>query len=181
MSQSLPPADPGRRRFLRTGLAGAVALTTLASTTVMLNGCSTAPATGYRLLRTHHIPVLVAVIPAVLAGVAAATEPATVQALVRSIDDFVFHTSRANHKQFLQLLDLLGGSLGRRFAAGLAPDWNEASVAEVQAFLVRWRDSRVGLFRLGYGGLVQAVVMNWYLQPAAWPAIGYEPPRHIPA
>lgn len=181
MSQSLPPADPGRRSFLRTGVLGALTLTTVSSSALLLSGCSSAPATGYRLLRPHHVPVLIALVPAVLAGVPAARESATVQSLVHSIDDFVFHTSRANHKQFLQLLDLLGAGLGRRLVAGLEHDWSEAAVAEVQAFLVRWRDSRVGLFRLGYGGLVQAIVMNWYLQPAAWPAIGYEPPRHIPA
>lgn len=181
MLLSESPADPGRRHLLRTGLFGALALST-ASAGALLSGCSTpVVAPGLRLLRQSDVAVLTALVPVVMAGVVAGGREgvAQVAATVREFDAFLATTSRPGQKQLLQLFDLLSMPLTRYTVAGLSEDWPEARSAAIEAFLLRWRDSRFELLRGGYVALTQLIVMSWYLQPAHQAALGYVAPRVV--
>jgi hypothetical protein len=75
-----------------------------------------------------------------------------------------------------QLFSLLALAPARRAFAGVASPWEEAGIAEVGAFLDRWRDSGWALKRSAYDALHQLVIAAWYANPRAWPAIGYPGP-----
>lgn len=171
-------ADPGRRQFLKLGLWSGLALATV-STTAMLSGCSSPPsAASYRLLREGDLVLFRALIPAVLAG-ALPTGPAQAKAVddtLHSLDQLLFYSSRASHKQLQQLFDLLTFPATRIIVAGVRHDWAAVTPDDVEAFLQRWKTSGVGMLRAGYKGLCQMIEMAWYLQPQSWPAIGYAPP-----
>ena len=55
----------------------------------------------------------------------------------------------------------------------------DASRDEVERFLDRLRDSRIGLLRAAYDALHQLVMAAWYGNPRAWPAIGYPGPPDL--
>jgi len=59
--------------------------------------------------------------------------------------------------------------------------WQEASVDQVNDFLVSWRDSSLQLKRMGYVSLAKLVGICWYAQPENYASIGYPgPPTKIP-
>lgn len=177
----LPPADAGRRDFLRTGLLGALALSTV-SFSAVLTGCASAPpAKGLRVFRDSDLPVLRAVMPVILAGAMPtdASLPKILEESIISLDGLLAANSRAGQKQVQQLFDLLTFAPTRYAVAGLDTDWAHASPEAVNAFLDKWRHSRVGLLRGGYIALCQMMAMNWYLQPRSWAAINYIPPRVV--
>lgn len=179
--QSLMPAGMGRRQFLRVGALGALTLSTV-SATALLTGCSRSTAAkGYRLLRDTDITLMRALIPVVLAGAlpSGLAAPQAITDTLQSLDQVLFYSSRAGHKQVRQLFDLLSFAPTRMAMAGVSDDWAQASPAAVAEFLQAWRGSSIGMLRAGYIGLVQMLEMSWYLQPQSWPATGYVPARRV--
>lgn len=175
------PGDPGRRQFLRVGFWGGIALSTISAAS-LLSGCSSAPlATGLRLFRETDVKVLRALVPVVLAGEieAGPTAVKTVDDTITALDDFLYVTSNAGHKQIHQLFDLLGMPFTRYAVAGLHEDWDKASPADIEGFLLRWRESRFQMLRGGYMALTQIINMTWYMQPRSWAVINYVPPRVV--
>lgn len=174
----------GRRDFLRAGFLGSAVLATISST-ALLTGCSQIPQKGLRLLRPADVQLLRALIPVVMGGALPQEREARskmLDTLVGGLDAAVFSTSVSGRKQFLQLFDLLTFAPTRFLLAGMKSDWAESSAQEVDAFLQKWQYSSVGLFNAGYNGLVQAIKMQWYVQPESWAAIGYvKPGRTIDA
>jgi hypothetical protein len=175
------PESESRRHFFRVGFMGALALST-ASAVAVLAGCSTPPtAKGFRVLRDSDLKVLRALIPVVLAGAMPAGDAAKplIEETMHALDAFIYGTSRAGHKQIGQLFDLLSMPATRYAVAGLHEDWDKSSVADITAFLERWKTSRFDMLRGAYTGVTQMIVMNWYMQPRAWTAINYIPPRVV--
>lgn len=180
----VPNPDAGglsRRQFLRVGAMGGLVLSTV-SATALLSGCSSpARAPGYTVLRESDLEILRALVPVVLAGALPAGEPGktAVDETLHTLDAFLAGTSTAGQKQLGQLFDLMHMPATRYLVAGLHKPWPEASAADIAAFLEHWRHSRFELLRAGYVGLTQALNMMWYMQPRAWSAVGYEPPRVV--
>jgi len=173
------PDNESRRQFLRVGFLGALALSTV-STAALLTGCSTPPAAkGFRLFRESDLKVLRALVPVVLAGALPVGDSAqaAVEETIHTLDNFIFGTSRAGHKQIGQLFDLLSMPATRYAVVGLSDDWDKSSPEAINAFLARWQTSRFQMLRAGYMGLTQMINMSWYLQPRSWAAINYIPPR----
>lgn len=173
--------DVSRRRLLRTSLLGGAVLSTV-SASALLSGCSaTTPANGYAVLRASDVGLLAALLPVVMAGAAGknAIDATTMQAVVQDFDRFVATTSHTFQKQLRQLFDLLTFPPTRYAVAGVSDPWAEAAPEDIEAFLLRWRDSRFELLRGGYVALTQLLAMSWYLAPARQAAIGYAPPRVI--
>lgn len=173
--------DENRRQFLRTGVFGALALSTV-STTALLTGCSASPAAkGLQVFRDSDVKVLTALIPAVMKGALPAdgTKAVRIAEAIHSLDDFLSAAALASQKQILQLFDLLSFPLTRYTVAGLSSRWEESTEADVEAFLQRWSESRIGLLRGGLLALSQLISMGWYLQPSSWAAIGYQPPHVV--
>lgn len=176
-----PSVDGGRRDFLRTGFFGAMALSTV-SFSALLTGCASAPpAAGMRVLRDSDLVLLRALMPVVLDGALPvdASREKTISESLQLLDALLEGSSRAGQQQLRQLFDLMTFAPTRRLVVGLERDWTEAAPAEINAFLDGWRRSRIGMLRAGYLALTQMLTMNWYLQPRAWAAINYVPPRVV--
>lgn len=164
-----------RRDFLKIGIAGTAALAT-ASLGATLAGCGTreqAAAQGYRFLRDADLRLLSALMPAVLADLPLGAELA--QSVLQAIDQMLLRASSESRKNVRALYDLLHFAPTRWLLAGVREPWDQATPAQVEAFLARWRDSRVGLFNVGYGALTRVIGAAYFAQPAGYEAAGYRP------
>lgn len=189
-----PNHDPAfaRRSFLKLGVVGSSVLAG-AGMLGSLQGCSshtieddtTQAFHSLSYLRQKDAIILSAVAPAVLQG-NFPTDPGTRQqkldALLQDIDQFLIHTTPQTQKQVHELFDLLYLAPFRVLAAGVWPSWQEASEADVLAFLERWQTSRFNTLRQGYVLLTQLPTLMYYDQPDNWTdAIYPGPPQHIPS
>jgi hypothetical protein len=179
------PVNPGRRQFLKTGVAGSLVLG-FASVTATLGGCagrSDAPCRDCRWLTSHDRILLTALIPVMLAGALPASENklnAAIDQVVKSFDFTVAHFSPAIRKEIRQLLDLLEFPLTRVLLTGVVSRWETEGVSGIQSFLSRWENSRFSLFRSGYSALHDLISGAWYVSPESWERIGYAgPPRLV--
>ncbi len=176
-------AGLSRRSFLKTGAMGGMLLAT-GSSAALLTGCAKVePQSGFEFLREQDIKVLTALIPVVLADSFPKDDSAAeaIAAVLQSIDQFVFATGPSSMAAIQELFDLLSMPPARWALCRLWSDWPQASAAELEAFLQRWRGSSVGLLRAGYGGLAKIITVGWYLLPQSWSATGYSAPEHEPA
>lgn len=167
-----------RRHFLKTGAMGGMLLAT-GSAAALLTGCAQAqPATGYVYLRKAELTVLRAVIPSVLAGTLpeGKARPAALDKALASLDQLLANSSVAVGDQIHQLFALLSMAPTRIAMAGVWSDWPDASSEDIEAFLLRWRDSRLELLRGAYLGLCKIINVAWYLLPESYAAVGYSAP-----
>ena len=179
-TQGLPTS---RRGFLKFGLMGSAALT-VAGTAATLSGCAQQPeANGdFKILRPQDREFFAALIPAVVAG----GYPGELkeQALVRTIkqlDSLIYTLNEFNRVQMIQLFDALSIAPIRVAMGGPWARWQDASVHQVNDFLISWRDSSLQLKRMGYVSLAKLVSMCWYSQPENYASVGYPgPPTKIP-
>ncbi|MCO7513187.1 twin-arginine translocation pathway signal protein [Pseudomonas guariconensis] len=140
-----------------------------------LVGCSPqASAPGFSTLRDDDLPLLHALTPVVLAGTQAS--PTLV---LHSLDHKLAALSPAMLKLTRQLFDVLNLPLTRGPLTGVWGRWENASPAQVSAFLARWQDSSLNLLRMGHASLLQLLLMAWYERPEAWAACGYPGPPNI--
>jgi hypothetical protein len=167
----------GRRAFLKFGIAGALLLAAAGAARGQASYRPTDGSGTFRVLREADREVLAAIAPAILAGTAAAG-PA-IAAAIGSVDRAVAGLPPHLQQEVGQLLALLASWPGRRWLAGVAAPWRAASVAEVAAFLERWRFSRWALLQQGYHALHDLVLAAWYARPDSWAAIGYPGPPEV--
>ncbi|MHB8145486.1 MAG: hypothetical protein ACYDG0_06465 [Vulcanimicrobiaceae bacterium] len=170
-----------RRQLIRTGIAGAVVLAVAGVGYQLYSDERAAPpdAHAYKVLDTEARVIVGAIAPAMLAGaLPSAKEPRAlaIRAVVRGFDTAVAGLSPSVQGEVHQLLSLLGFPLTRWTVAGVWAPWHEASVAEVDGFLTRWRYSSFAMLRSGYDALHQLVNAAWYGNAESWPAIGYAGP-----
>jgi hypothetical protein len=169
-----------RRSFLGLGAGGAATLLVLGGS-ASLAGCGRAAApaaAGYAMLTAGDVALFSALLP-VVAGPA---WPAKAQAeVVRGgallqLDAGFSRLGPPARGEFRQLLDLLQLPLFRRLACGLRRPWEGATDEDVNAFLARWRDSRLSLFNAGYRALVGFCTTAFWAQPQVWAAANYPGP-----
>jgi len=182
---------PGRRRFLKTGLGGALLLGTL-GTTAALNGCSSTPAgriqgadpaTGaayqFRFLTLLDIDLFRALLPAIV-GPGLPAQPAerarAVDTTIERIDAGICMFGPANQKELRQLFDLLNFGPTRITVARVWSSWPRVSTDEATAFLERWRTSSIGLFNSGYIALTKISNVSFYGDEPQWHLSGYPGP-----
>ncbi len=193
MPEHNPPSTTmDRRSFLRTGMGGALFLGTV-SVTAGLSGCATAPAgRGYttledvsrssyrfRFLTEDDIVLFEALLPA-LVGPALTEEPEQRRAQIRDtierMDAGIHQFGPANQKELRGLFDLLNFSVTRVTIARVWPGWANASTADADAFLNRWRNSSIGLFNNGYIALTKISNVAFYGYEDHWHVSGYPGP-----
>ena len=75
-----------------------------------------------------------------------------------------------------QLLNILENPVGRRLIADLGTNWEKATPAQVQAFLISFRDHPIPALRPGYHALHDLMMAGWYGQPGQWVDMGYPGP-----
>lgn len=188
-NQRAPTLD--RRSFLRTGLGGALFLGTV-SITAGLSGCATAPAGRlgavdtrmdaryqFRFLTTDDIDLFEALLPAIL-GPALPEEPNTrrmaIASTIERIDTGIHKFGPANQKELRRLCDLLNFGLTRVSIARVWSSWPDVTREQADAFLKRWRSSRIGLFNNGYMALTKISNVAFYGYQENWHLSGYPGP-----
>lgn len=133
----------------------------------------------YQQLTAGDRALIAATAGAILAGALppdpASREVAIVQ-VVRGVDIAVDGLTPDVQGEVHQLFGLLQFPPARALAAGVWSSWDDASTADVAAFLQRWRLGGFMLFRSGYQALHQLVNASWYGNSASWARIGYPGP-----
>lgn len=99
--------------------------------------------------------------------------------LLQRIDDLVQAFPPHVQAELSQLLGLLATAAGRRTLAGLASDWQSASVTDMQEALQSMRVSRLALRQQSYHALHDIVGAAYFSDASTWPALGYPGPVHI--
>ncbi|NWD73989.1 twin-arginine translocation pathway signal protein [Pseudomonas gingeri] len=169
-----------RRGVLKIGLCAGAFLST-AGLAASLSGCSAGrPASGFVVLQANDLPFLQALIPVMLEGaVAAAKIPAAIDQTLASLDYSLAHLSPEMLKLTRQLFDVLGMGITRGPLTGIWGSWENASDAQIHAFLDRWENSYLSLLRMGHASLLQLVMMAWYNRAEAWAHCGYPGPPKV--
>ncbi len=166
-----------RRQVLKYGVAGALALAAAGLARGQPSYRAASGAAPLAALDDADREVLAAIAPAILVGVEGAA--GRVDAIVGSVDRAIAGLPPHLQSEVGQLLALLASWPGRRWIAGVASPWPQASRAEVAAFLERWRFSRWALAQQGYHALHELVLAAWYARPDSWSAIGYPGPPEV--
>ncbi|NWA29415.1 twin-arginine translocation pathway signal protein [Pseudomonas gingeri] len=169
-----------RRGVLKIGLCAGAFLST-AGLAASLSGCSAGrPASGFAVLQSNDLPFLQALIPAMLEGAVAAVKiPAAIDQTLTSLDYSLAHLSPEMLKLTRQLFDVLGMGITRGPLTGIWGSWENASDAQIHAFLDRWENSYLSLLRMGHASLLQLVMMAWYNRAEAWAHCGYPGPPKV--
>lgn len=180
---------PDRRGFLKLGLTGS-GLLLGAGLLGNLHGCAThqlasQPERPLKLLREKDAIILTAVIPVILKGALPADPQERQQhidAMLIRTDEFLVHSSEYAYGEFALLFNLMYMAPTRIMMTGLWSSWENASEDSIEEFLTGWRDSRINLFRMGYGQLTQLTSIVHYSDPGSWTDDIYPgPPQHIPS
>ena len=171
-----------RRTFLKVGVAGACVLAaTRGLDRLVFAHDAQRGSLDLKKLANKDAECIAALAPAVLKG-ALPDDPVARQVaineVVEAFDRTVAGLSPAIQREVEELLSLLTFSLTRRFIAGVSKPWNEASEAEVSAFLSGWRQSRFAMLQQGYQALARVMIACWYGNPLSWGKIGYGGPPH---
>ncbi|CAM2066377.1 hypothetical protein SCOR_13440 [Sulfidibacter corallicola] len=170
-----------RRQFLKLGVTGGALLTMsawMSKGTFWGTGTHLARRGNYQyqfLTEADH-EVVSALIPAILAGTAAARDKELAEEVVRGVDIAASHFRPAIQKEIRQLFTVLTLPATRVLACGVWSGWSQADPARVEGFLASWRNSRMALLRSGYDALQQLTVASWYGNPKSWSGLGYEGP-----
>lgn len=169
-----------RRNLLKVGLMGSAFLAT-AGLTASLSGCSASmPKAGFAVIRESDLPFLQALIPVMLAGAVTPEKmPQAVEGTLASLDYSLNHVSPELLKLTVQLFDVLAMPITRGPLTGVWGSWDNASSADVQAFLERWQNSSIGLLKMGHASLLQLVMMSWYSRAESWAHCGYPGPPTV--
>jgi hypothetical protein len=88
--------------------------------------------------------------------------------------------SPAAQRDVDELFTLLDIGPARGLLTGIWGSWGEASAPEIEAFLQRWRHSRLALLQAGYHALHDLILAAWYAEPESWSSIGYPGPPQVP-
>ena len=160
-----------RRTFIFVGAAGAAAL---AVARFVPRGGPAVDGLG-----AHGVAVMTAVAPVMLAG-ALPADPAergvALQETLAGIERAVAGLAPRAQAELADLFSLLALAPARWSLARTSATWTEAATGDVEAFLARLRDSRIGVLRAAYDALHQLVMAAWYGNPRAWAALGYAGP-----
>ena len=84
-------------------------------------------------------------------------------------------------RELSQLLSLLATAPGRRALAGLAPEWEDATVPEIREALQSMRLSPLSLRQQAYQALHDITGSAYFSDPATWAVLGYPGPAPLPA
>lgn len=166
-----------RRTLLQLGLVSAVVLVVVGGAAALM-----APGLEEGKLSTTGRSVFRAIGRAVLDGSLPADPGAAQIALGGMLDRIDALTqmlpphAQAELSQLLALLDTAAGRLGM---AGLAADWPDASVAQIQSALQSMRVSSVALRQQAYQALHDIAGAAYFSDASAWEFLGYPGPLKI--
>jgi hypothetical protein len=126
--------------------------------------------------------VMAAITPVLLAG-ALPSDPQlrgdAMRETLAAIEEAIAGLAPRAQSELNDLFGMLALAPARWSLARMTTSWQDASREEVERFLDRLRNSRIGLLRAAYDALHQLVMAAWYGNPRAWPAIGYPGPPDL--
>jgi hypothetical protein len=137
---------------------------------------------GLRVLDTGAAAVIAAIVPVILADALpsdASLRGRAIRATVDNVDRAIAGLSPRQIGELGHLFVLLALPPVRWSLTRSTRAWQDATQEEIDAFLARMRESRIGLLRAAYDALHQLVFGAWYGDPRAWAAIGYDGPPSI--
>jgi hypothetical protein len=146
-----------------------------------LSGCSDkakAPAPNLTFLQPADVEMFMALAPAVvieLDRMDPSKRGRVLAEMVRGIDANCAAIGAAGQAELRKLFDLLAIKPLRYVLTGVG-DWGSAGVADIDAFLGRWRSSRFETLNAGAGVLIKLSASNFYVLPESWPSAGYPGP-----
>ncbi len=170
-----------RRSVLKLGVAGSAVLGGVGLTATLV-GCGAreqAAAQGYGFLRDADLVLFRALTPVVLADALPAEgeqREALITETLKRIDIGGVLVYAPAQKELYKLFDLLHMRFTRWLTTGISAPWNQATPAEINRFLERWRDSSVTAFNGGYRFLTKLVAASYYGIPETFPLSGYPGP-----
>ncbi|MBC5763385.1 hypothetical protein [Ramlibacter albus] len=163
-----------RRSLLKLGVAGAAVLALGGGAAALLQ-----PGVVDSRLSPAAREVFAAVGRGVLDGTLPqdATDRArAIDSLLPRIDALVAGLPPHAQAELSQLLALLAMAPGRRALAGLATNWRDASVGELQAALQDMRMSSLAMRQQAYHALHDIVSGAYFSDASTWGAMGYPGP-----
>lgn len=166
-----------RRTWLKLGLVTATGLALVGGGLALR-----APAWTPEGLTASGRAVFGAVARAVLEGCLpepTAERDAALLAWFSRLDDSIAALPPHTQAELAQLLSVLASAPGRWALAGLATDWPDASVTQVQAALTDMRHSRLALRQQAYFALRDLTAAAYFSDPSTWMALGYAGPMDI--
>jgi hypothetical protein len=166
-----------RRGLLKIGV-GAAALLALTGGGVALFQ----PGLSAGRLTPAARPLFDAVTRAVLDGCFSSVPSearAALDAHLKRLDDVIQAFPSPVQAELSQLLAILSTAPGRRLLAGLAIDWPDASVPQVQAALDDMRLSGIAVRQQAYHALRDLTNAAFYADTSSWPLLGYPGPRAL--
>lgn len=98
---------------------------------------------------------------------------------IAQLDVAIAALPQATRGELSQLLALLTSGVGRRTMAGLAPDWKDASAAEVAAAMQDMRFSSLAPRQQIYQALRELNCVVFFAESSHWGLVGYPGPREI--
>lgn len=132
---------------------------------------------GQSVVHSGHMPMLRALAAGLLdPALPVAGRPQAIDLAVRAFVDASNTLAPAAQAELGQLLNILENPVGRRLIADLGTDWDDASVAQVQAFLISFRDHPIPALQPGYHALHDLMMAGWYGLPGQWIDMGYPGP-----
>lgn len=104
---------------------------------------------------------------------------AAIEAHLGRLDGTIGGLPPALQAEINELVTLLASAPGRLALTGLATDWPQASMADVQAMLQGLRVSSLQLRQQLYHALRNLTNASYFADASTWPAIGYPGPRPV--
>ena len=166
-----------RRTLLGVGVAGAALLTLVGGGLALLQ-----PGLRDGRLAPAGRELFGAVAEAVLDGVLPVAPPArrdAIDAHLSRLEATVATLAPIARTELSQLVALLHSGPGRLAMCGMAADWADASMAEVQSALQAMRSSRLELRQQAYHALRDLTNAAYFADAATWAALGYPGPRSL--
>lgn len=172
-----------RRQFIKTGLLGSAALST-----VHLTACSShalkmpfnhTQHSPYQFLTKDDAIMLSAILPAMLAQHWPSNEKDKHMAeadTLQRIDLFLSRLGHYNLSEVRKLFDLLQFTPARGLTTGIWSHWENTTTQDVNVFLKRWKFSSIKLFNSGYNALSDILCFAWYSHPQNTQHAGYSGP-----
>ena len=166
-----------RRSFIKKGLFGGALLTLGSGTALLLRrGAAVAPpAEGLKVLGLREYAVLDAVARRVIVPMPGFPTVDDVRVAFKC-DRILALTDETSQVELRQLLELFDNALAGFLLGGRLTPFTKLEAAEQDEVLREWMNSRLEIRRTGYMALRTLVSSAYFINPLAWPAVGYGGP-----
>lgn len=132
---------------------------------------------GQSVVQQQHIPMLKAIAEGLLDPALPTTgRTQSIESAVNAFVDATKTLAASAQAELGQLLNILENPVGRRLIADLGTRREQATPAQVQAFLVSFRDHPIPALQPGYHALHDLMMAGWYGLPEQWADMGYPGP-----